>query len=280
MGFIWFLLGLVIGLLVAWFFLSARYRKDLAEHEASWGAKLRASHEETAEARGRLAAAEATAQEAKAQEDAATSRAAAFEQELTASRDALEEARLLANERGDKLSAAKTEAEELRGRLANEASARAGLEQKLAAQPAVAGPAEADRAEETRLRGAVAAGETRIRELEAQLAQAQAERTATPASEPTTAAAATPESNAEEAPALTLKRYPGEDGAAGDPDDLTRIKGIGAVLKGKLNGLGITTFQQIAGFTAEDIERINAVLDFPGRIEREKWVEQARDFMR
>ena len=64
MGFIWFLLGLVIGVVVAWFFLSARYRKDLAEHEASWGAKLRASHEETAEARGQLSAAQAAAVQA------------------------------------------------------------------------------------------------------------------------------------------------------------------------------------------------------------------------
>ncbi len=62
-------------------------------------------------------------------------------------------------------------------------------------------------------------------------------------------------------------------------DDLTRIKGIGPVLKGKLNDLGIVTFQQIADFTAADIERVNAQLDFPGRIEREKWVEQAKDFL-
>ena len=59
-------------------------------------------------------------------------------------------------------------------------------------------------------------------------------------------------------------------------DDLTRIKGIGPVLKEKLNKFGITTFQQIAEFDDADIDRINEVLDFPGRIEREKWVEQAK----
>lgn len=59
-------------------------------------------------------------------------------------------------------------------------------------------------------------------------------------------------------------------------DDLTRIKGIGPVLKEKLNILGVTTFQQIADFGDADIERINKELSFPGRIEREKWVEQAR----
>ena len=44
----------------------------------------------------------------------------------------------------------------------------------------------------------------------------------------------------------------------------------------KLNNLGITTFRNIAEFTDADIERVNAELDFRGRIEREKWVEQAR----
>jgi predicted flap endonuclease-1-like 5' DNA nuclease len=68
--------------------------------------------------------------------------------------------------------------------------------------------------------------------------------------------------------------------ASGAADDLTKIKGIGQVLQGKLNQQGITTFRQIADFTEADIERVDAVLDFPGRIERERWVEQARDFVR
>ena len=62
-----------------------------------------------------------------------------------------------------------------------------------------------------------------------------------------------------------------------EPDDLTRIKGIGRVLQAKLNELGIVTFQQIADFRPADIERVNEKLDFPGRIERERWVDQAKD---
>jgi predicted flap endonuclease-1-like 5' DNA nuclease len=62
-----------------------------------------------------------------------------------------------------------------------------------------------------------------------------------------------------------------------EPDDLTRIKGIGRVLQAKLNELGIVTFQQIADFGQADIERVNEKLDFPGRIERERWVDQAKD---
>ncbi len=64
--------------------------------------------------------------------------------------------------------------------------------------------------------------------------------------------------------------------SASGPDELTRIKGIGRVLELKLNDLGITTFQQIAEFTPEDIERVNDRLPFKGRIERDSWIEQAK----
>lgn len=62
----------------------------------------------------------------------------------------------------------------------------------------------------------------------------------------------------------------------GAPDDLSQIKGVGDVLVEKLNKLGITKFEQIANFSDEDIARIDEVLDFKGRIEREDWIGQAR----
>jgi predicted flap endonuclease-1-like 5' DNA nuclease len=61
------------------------------------------------------------------------------------------------------------------------------------------------------------------------------------------------------------------------PDDLERIRGIGPVLRQRLNKLGITTFAQIAAFTDDDLKRIDEVLDFRGRISRERWVEQAKE---
>jgi small subunit ribosomal protein S2 len=64
--------------------------------------------------------------------------------------------------------------------------------------------------------------------------------------------------------------------AATEGDKLTDINGIGPVIEGKLQGLGITTFQQIANFTAEDVERIDGELNFKGRIEREEWIAQAK----
>lgn len=60
------------------------------------------------------------------------------------------------------------------------------------------------------------------------------------------------------------------------PDDLRRIVGIGPVNEKKLHGLGIRTFAQIAGWKAADIKRVEDVLEFDGRIDRERWVEQAK----
>ena len=62
-----------------------------------------------------------------------------------------------------------------------------------------------------------------------------------------------------------------------EADDLTQIGGVGPVIAGKLTTLGITTFKQIADLSAEDVERIDAELNFKGRIERENWIEQAKE---
>lgn len=62
-------------------------------------------------------------------------------------------------------------------------------------------------------------------------------------------------------------------------DDLKQIKGIGKVMERTLNELGITTFKQLSEFESNDIERIsNALSVFPGRIERDEWIKQARYF--
>lgn len=66
------------------------------------------------------------------------------------------------------------------------------------------------------------------------------------------------------------------DTPEGAADDLKKISGVGPVLEKKLNALGITQYAQVAGFSADDIERVDAVLNFKGRIERENWIEQAK----
>lgn len=65
--------------------------------------------------------------------------------------------------------------------------------------------------------------------------------------------------------------------ASAEPDNLQDIKGIGAVLEKKLNAMGITRFEQIAAWTQGDIAKIDETLNFRGRIQRERWVEQARE---
>ncbi|MEZ4888035.1 MAG: hypothetical protein R3E32_25130 [Chitinophagales bacterium] len=63
----------------------------------------------------------------------------------------------------------------------------------------------------------------------------------------------------------------------GDRDDLPRIKGIGPFIERKLNALGIFTFRQIANFNDDDIQDVTKAIEFfPGRIERDGWVPQAK----
>ena len=59
-------------------------------------------------------------------------------------------------------------------------------------------------------------------------------------------------------------------------DDLRQIKGIGPKIAGILGELGIRRFDQIAAWTPENIEWVNAHLKFKGRVEREDWISQAK----
>ncbi len=59
-------------------------------------------------------------------------------------------------------------------------------------------------------------------------------------------------------------------------DDLKRIKGIGPKNEDALNDLGIFTFAQIAEWSLLNIEWVERRLEFPGRIEREDWIGQAK----
>ncbi len=65
-------------------------------------------------------------------------------------------------------------------------------------------------------------------------------------------------------------------GDAAGGDDLQRIKGIGPKIAAILNELGIRRFEQIAAWTPEHVDEINAQLRFKGRIEREAWIPQAK----
>ncbi len=68
-------------------------------------------------------------------------------------------------------------------------------------------------------------------------------------------------------------------GVQGD-DDLQQIAGIGPGLEKKLKDSGITTIQQIAELSDQDIAHLEEeIIKFSGRINRDKWVEQAKKLM-
>ena len=66
---------------------------------------------------------------------------------------------------------------------------------------------------------------------------------------------------------------------ATEADDLKDITGVGPFLERKLHSLGIYTFRQVANFTKEDITKVNELIEFfPGRIDQDNWVDQAKEF--
>ena len=85
---------------------------------------------------------------------------------------------------------------------------------------------------------------------------------------------------AEEAPADADDATPLFATPEGEPDDLKKISGVGPVLEGKLHALGITKFEQVANFSAEDIAKVDDRLSFKGRIERDEWLKQAAELMK
>ncbi len=64
--------------------------------------------------------------------------------------------------------------------------------------------------------------------------------------------------------------------ALGQADDLKLIKGVGAVLERRLNEAGVFHFWQIAALRKAQVEALETVMRFPGRITRDNWKAQAR----
>ncbi len=62
----------------------------------------------------------------------------------------------------------------------------------------------------------------------------------------------------------------------GGADDLKQLKGVGPKLEQTLNELGFYHFDQIAAWGSGEIAWVDSRLKFKGRIERDGWVEQAK----
>ena len=145
--------------------------------------------------------------------------------------------------------AVKTEAD----RLAAEAAAKAEAD-RLAAEAAA-------KAEADRLAAEAAAAKAEADRL---AAEAEADQLAAEvaASAPTTITAD------DRPPAL-----PAPDGTA---DDLKLIKGIGPKNERILNEIGVHHFSQIAAWSPGQANWVGDHMAFPGRIEREHWIAQAK----
>lgn len=62
-------------------------------------------------------------------------------------------------------------------------------------------------------------------------------------------------------------------------DDLTLIEGVSAYLRNELRAMGVTRFERIASWSAEDAARMAGELGLGEAIERQAWMTQARELM-
>lgn len=61
-----------------------------------------------------------------------------------------------------------------------------------------------------------------------------------------------------------------------EKDDLTLIEGVGTFLEKKLNNIGVYTYEEMSTWDSNRVAEVTkAIGHFEGRIEKDKWVEQA-----
>jgi large subunit ribosomal protein L21 len=60
-------------------------------------------------------------------------------------------------------------------------------------------------------------------------------------------------------------------------DDLKQLSGVGPALEKKLHGAGVKSFKQIAAWSPKDVEVINEKISSKGRVEKEGWIDQAKE---
>lgn len=77
------------------------------------------------------------------------------------------------------------------------------------------------------------------------------------------------------APAKAAK--PGKATKPAGADDLKKLSGVGPALEKKLHAAGVTSYAQIAAWTDADVAEMDEKLSFKGRIEREGWIDQAKE---
>ena len=78
---------------------------------------------------------------------------------------------------------------------------------------------------------------------------------------------------------IDTKKFQKLEKAFGTADDLQWIHGIGPGIAGKLHGIGVFHFWQVAALSDEDISVIEHEVGFVGRAHRDHWKEQAIELM-
>jgi len=152
---------------------------------------------------------------------------------------------------------ARTSAEPSYAEMAVAAAAAAAAAQSQRPEPAVlASERQASYTEIAVAAAAAAAAEAEARRAAEDAEASESSRFGTPVEDATVPADAT---------------LPADGG-----DDLTRIHGIDADLRARLNRLGVHRFEDIAAWRASDVARLSQSLGFAGRIEQENWVGQAQ----
>lgn len=242
----------LVGALIGWLLRSLRWGMDLGQVEATWRTRYEESQQQVAEASTRLqdeAARRLTAEEAHHGCDA---RIASLEAELRTRFSDVEQLRQ-ALESAERATAAAERHLSDRRKEAAETEARvAALQARLAeVEPLVID----------------------LRDREAQIVD-PVDRPAEPALVGAPSARAFSAEEAQQrVPAIAERTA----GGALVEDDLELIRGIGPKLAGRLKGLRITSFRQVAGFSDEDIATVAAALGiFTDRIRRDDWLAQAR----
>ncbi|MFT7475102.1 MAG: putative flap endonuclease-1-like 5' DNA nuclease [Verrucomicrobiales bacterium] len=123
-------------------------------------------------------------------------------------------------------------------------------------------------------RGDLDGARTRIGELKLDIVALQAPREAATMPEPLQPVASWPTDTWQSG--ATKLGTPGAKHA----DDLQVISGIGPKMEGLLNNFGITAWEQVAALRSSEVVELNTALDFfHGRIERDEWVDQAKELV-
>lgn len=217
-----------------------------------------------------------------------------LEETLAGTRSDLDAAATRARDLEGKINSVATEKEAEIQRLAGAAAGSAELEaalgerderlEKLGAElsqlradhAGCAVSAEEQRGTIAGLESRVEARDAEIRRLESELSAARSGSAAASHESPTLFAA---EATEPTAPSwqlgVTTLGTPGDT----HQDDLRVINGVGKKLQKVLNGFGIQSWEQVAALTPDEVARVDDALDFPGRIERDQWVEQAGDLI-